>query len=84
MINFSVFLRLADAYGKHMHRVLRDILQYVREHIERSIGRVFLKRITRNHKMQVIGCSETATTAAGLVLGLTSYNRERVNGLRLP
>lgn len=76
-------VRLTDSYDKHIHRVLPDIRNYVKENIQRCFGSAFLKSMSRNHKLQIIGCSGTATTAASLVLGLEHYDRDRVNGVRL-
>ncbi|USO01005.1 MAG: hypothetical protein H6849_02755 [Alphaproteobacteria bacterium] len=73
-------VRLTDDYGQHIPRVLENIRHHVRDQVLTCFGQHFLKNISRNHKLQLVGCSGTATTAAGLALGLPVYDREQVNG----
>lgn len=76
-------VRLRDTYGSYIRDVFHDIRTQVRDKILELLGPFKIRSLARAHKLQLLGCSGTATTIAALALDLTFYDRNAVDGSRI-
>lgn len=77
-------VRISETYGPYMKEVFANIRQQVRDKILELLGPFKIRALARAHKLQLLGCSGTATTIAALALNLKAYDRRIVDGCRIP
>lgn len=76
-------VRVSETYGKYIQDVFPDIRQQVCDKISQHFNGKKLKSLARAHKLQLLGCSGTATTIAAIALKLKFYDRRLVDGARI-
>lgn len=76
-------VRISETYGKYMRDVFHDIRTQVSEKILSALGSFKIRSLARAHKLQLLGCSGTATTIAAMALNLRTYDRRIIDGARL-
>lgn len=74
---------IAEKFGgvNVTHEVFEAMVSHVSEHLRQFRGREKLRQMIATHPVHLIGTSGTVTTLAGLHLGLTRYERQKVDGL---